>query len=336
MSKDPILPKGVYEFLLTEEEEAGKRNVEETIEDYREKRKFRFTPPVIVTIVVVVLSLIGLAIIYSSPVLREQFEALLAGELGTYKEQLRKAQEDRIREIERLSANKYGSVTLFYSPRDARVTIVERKFKLDCSKSKNDDELIECLRGKVDYSAEPEKKEIDNPSLHIDRSKKEIVEQIPLNDVPIQEASEDRKVVFRYEYLVTIEREGYYPRQFLFTADKERPALQDVETILWIERGPGVFIADFRGADLLPKPETAKDNYVKARKDLLCLMKDVEAKRKAGKNISDEAVSGVELEILNRYGFKTFDDWHRIDAEITKDKRFVQDLEKQLKTHTCQ
>jgi len=335
MSEDPILPKGVHEFLLTEDEETGKREDEEQIEDYREKRKFRFTPPVIVTIVVVILSLIGLGIIYSNPVLREQFEALLAGELGTYKEQLRKAQEDKIREIERLSANRYGSVTLFYSPRDARVTILERKYKLDCSNTENDDQLLECLRGKVDYSKEPETKEIDNPSLHIDRTKREIVEQIPLNDVPIQEASEDRKIVYRYEYLITIEREGYHPRRFLFTADKERPPLQDVETILWIERGPGVFMADFRGADLLPKPETARENYVKARKDLLCLEKEIEAKRKEGKKISEEMVGGFKLEILNRYGFKTFDDWARVQAEILQNKQFMADLEKELRSHKC-
>lgn len=328
--------RDVHELLLTEDEEAGRRKAEPEVLDVRQKRGNFFTPPVIVTIVVLILSAIGLAIIYSVPTLREQFEHLLAGQLGAYKEQLRKMEEDRIREIESLTANKYGSLVLFYSPKDARVTITERKFTLDCSKAKDDVALIECLKGRIDYSQTPVERQIDNPSLHIDRSKREIVEQIPLNDIPIQEGSDDRKVVYRYEYQILIEREGYYPRTFYITGDKERPPIKDVEMLYWTQRGPGFFTVDFQGADLMPTPETAKENYVKARKDLLCLDRDVEKKLKAGKKISEDTVYGVKLEILNRHGFKTFDEWNRIHDALSADKAFVERLNKELKAHRCE
>jgi len=324
------MPKDVHQLLLSSEEEEGKGQLEEEVEDARAPKGPFFTPPVIVALVVVGLSLLGLIIIYSSPTLSEQFSAMLSGELGKYKEQLRKIREDKIREIESLTSNKYGSLALFYSPRDARVTITEAKYKLDCSKAKNEDEQLQCLRGRVDYSQTPEVREIDNPSLHLDRSKKEIVEQIPLNDIPIQEASEDRKQVFRYEYTIKIEADGYYPRTFFITGDKERPPVKDVEMLFWEQKGPGVFMADFRGADLMPKPETAKENYKKARMDMVCIDKEVEAKRKAGKNISEDTVQGLYLELINRHGFKTFDEWNRIDSDLRKDEAFFKQLEKEL------
>lgn len=332
MDPNNQLPKDVHELLLSPDEEEGGhgRTEDEVVEDARQPKGPFFTPPVIVTCVVLALTAIGLLIIYSSPTLSEQFNAMLAGELGKYKEQLRKAREDKIRDIENLTGNKYGSLTLFYSPRDAKVTIIEQKYRLDCSSAKNEDEQLACLKKKMDYNQTPETREIDNPSLHLDRSKKEVVEQIPLNDIPIQEASDDRKQIFRYEYLIKIEADGYYPRQFFITGDKERPQPKDYETLYWEQKGPGVFMADFRGADLLPKPETAKENYKKARKAMVCIDKEVEEKRKAGKNISDDTVQGLYLELINRNGFKTFEEWYRIEQELKKDTAFMKEFEKEL------
>lgn len=333
--------KGDRHLLITDEAQEAKYLESESEFSIEPKGTNIFTPPVVVTLAVIVLSAIGLGIIYSSDELSEQFQAMLAGELGKYKEERRKAREDKIREIEMLTTNKYGSLVLFYSPRDAYVNITEKKFKLDCTSEaeKGEDAHLACLRRKFDYTQRPEERQIDNPSLHLDRSnpqKKQVVEQIPLNDIPIQETSDDRKILYRYEYEIKIHRDGYYPRVFYLTGDKERPPIKDVEPLLWEQRGPGVFMADFRGADLLPKPETAKENYVKARIALICEVdKEVEAKRKAGKRITDEQVQGYYLEIINRHGFKTFDEWNRINSELMKDQAFVKDLEAQLKKVTC-
>jgi hypothetical protein len=330
--------KDVHELLLTEEEEEGRRrrDADDIVEDARRRDGPFFTPPVIVSCIVGILTVIGLIIVYSSPSLSEQFSAMLSGELGKYKEQFRKVREDRIREIENLTSNKYGGVTLFYSPRDAKVTITERKYKLDCSTAADEDKQLLCLRGRIDYNQKPEERQIDNPSLHIDRAKKQIVDQIPLNDIPIQESSEDRKQVFRFEYLIQIERDGYYPRRFFVTGDKDHPVTEkEVEPLFWEQKGPGIYMVDFRGADLMPSAETAKENYIKARLDIACVDREVEAKRKAGKNPSEDSIYGIKLEILNRHAFKTFEEWNRIDTELKKDEAFIKQLEKDIAKNPC-
>ena len=72
------LPRDVHELLLTGDEESGRTHGEEPILDARRpKREKFFTVPVIVIAVTVVLSLIGMGIIYASPVLSEQFSATI-------------------------------------------------------------------------------------------------------------------------------------------------------------------------------------------------------------------------------------------------------------------
>lgn len=330
------LPKDVHELLLTGDEEEGRSRIaEDVITDARRpKREKFFTTPVIVILVVAALTLVGLGVIYSNAVLSEQFSAMLSGELGKYKEQLRKVREDKVREIESVTGNRYGSLTLFYSPRTARVTITEFKYKLDCSKSSGDDETLACLRKKVDYSQTPEQRQIDNPSLKL--KDKEIVEQIPLNDIPIQEASDDRKVLFRYDLTVVIEADGYYPRKFFLTGDKEHGRAEEGwESLFWEQKGPQIWMVDFRGADLLPKPETARENYKKALNDWECIKREVENKRKAGKNVSADTESGLFIEILNRNGFKTFEEFNVIDVELRKDEKFARDFDAELKKVDC-
>jgi hypothetical protein len=330
------LPKDVHELLLNIDEEEGRTHVaDDVITDARRpKREKFFTVPAIVIMVVVALSAIGLAVIYSNAVLSEQFSAMLSGELGKYKEQLRKVREDKVREIESVTGNRYGSLTLFYSPRTARVTITEYKYKLDCSKFTNDDEQLNCLRKKVDYTQKPEQRQVDNPSLHL--VEKQVVEQIPLNDIPIQEASDDRKTLFRYDLTVVIEADGYYPRKFFLTGDKEHARNEEGwETLFWEQKGPQIWMTDFRGADLLPKPETARANYEKALKDWECIRREIENKRKAGKNVSADTESGLFIEILNRNGFKTFEEFNVIDVELRKDEKFAKSFDADLKGVEC-
>ena len=330
------LPKDVHELLLNREEESGHTHVASDVvtDARRPKREKFFTIPVIVITVVVALSVIGLGVIYSSPVLSEQFSAMLSGELGKYKEQLRKVREDKVREIESVTGNRYGSLTLFYSPRTARVTITEFKYKLDCSKASGEDATLACLKKKVDYSQTPEQKSIDNPSMKL--KDKEVVEQIPLNDIPIQEASDDRKTLFKYEMTVVIEAEGYHPRKFLLTGDKEHGRAEEGwETLFWEQKGPQIWMVDFRGADLLPKPETARENYKKALTDWECIRREIDNKRKSGKNVSEDTESGLFIEILNRNGFKTFEEFNVIDVELRKDEAFAKQFDADLKKVPC-
>ncbi len=330
------LPKDVHELLLNREEEGGHTHAaQDVITDARRpKREKYLTVPVIVILVSLALTAVGLGVIFSSAVLSEQFSAMLSGDLGKYKEQLRKVREDKVREIESVTGNRYGSLSLFYSPRTARVTITEYKYKLDCSKASGDDETLACLRKKVDYSQKPEVRQIDNPSLKL--KDKEIVDQIPLNDIPIKEASDDRKTLFFYDMTVVIETDGYYPRKFFLTGDKEHGRGEEGwESLFWEQKGPQVWMVDFRGADLLPKPETARENYKKALNDWECIKREIDGKRKAGKSVSGDTENGLFIEILNRNGFKTFEEFNVIDVELRKDDKFAKSFDADLKKVVC-
>lgn len=332
------LPRDVHELLLSPPEEEGKSIPVKEILDSRkqgEKRPF-FTAPVIVIIVVALLTGAGIAYIMADDIRAEQFDAMLNGELGKYKESLRKAQEDRIRDIEAVTGNRYGSLTLFYSPKTAQVHIKEFKYTQDCSHLSDEMELLSCLRKAPDYTQTPVTREVDNPSLHLDKEKKEIVEQIPLNDIPIQEASEDRKIVYRYEYEIRIEADGYHPRYFFITGDRERTKDEEGwQTLFWDQKGPGLFMADFQGADLMPTAETAKENYKSALIAIECIRREIEAKRKEGKNITEDTVQGLYIELLNRNGFKTFEEFNIIDQELRKDEEFFAAFQKELAAVTC-
>ena len=99
----------------------------------------------------------------------EQFDAILKGELGRHKEELRKVQEDHPRKRD-LTGNKYGSVTLFYS-QDAQVMMKQMKYT-QCSSFAATRKTLLCLKTAFDYTQKPEVKEIDNKSLHLDKEKK--------------------------------------------------------------------------------------------------------------------------------------------------------------------
>jgi len=258
------------------------------------------------------------------------------GELGKYKESLRKAQEDRIRDIEAVTGNKYGSLTLFYSPKTARVSIKEFKYTQDCSQFTDEIEILTCLKKATDYSQTPVTREVDNPSLHLDKEKKEIIEQIPLNDIPIQESNDERNTIYRYEYEIQIEADGYHPRYFFITGDREHPKnVENWVTLFWDMKGPGLYMADFQGADLMPTAETAKENYKKALSDIECIKREIDAKRKEGKTITDDTVQGLYIELLNRNGFKTFEEFNIIDQELRKDEEFFAAFQKELASITC-
>jgi hypothetical protein len=331
------LPKDVHELLLSGREEDGKPGIDDAVVDARRpKREKFFTVPVIVVIIVALLTAGGIGYIYSDDILSEQFEAMLAGELGKYKEQLRKAREDKIREIENITGNKYGTLTLYYSPRESEVTITEYRYTQECTSATDDDSLLACLKTKLDYAQKPVIKDIDNPSKHIDRAKKEFVEQIPLNDIPIQEASDDRKTMYRYEYEILIASEGYHPRQFFITGERDRGRTEDREweTLFWDQKGPGVFMADFRGADLMPKPETAKENFKQAMLQIECIRREVEAKEKEGRKIANE--TDLYTEILNRNGFRTFEEFNAIDVELRKEEAWYAEVMAEVGKVVCE
>ncbi len=238
-------------------------------------------------------------------------------------------------DIEELTDNRYGSVTLTYTPADAKVVIEQLKFKNDCSQfAGNPDGMLACLKKGPDYSANPEVSPIDNKSLHLNRDQREIIESLPFTDMPIQESNDERTISWAYEYKIEIIREGYEPRKFHFTGDRKRIGALGMgwESRFWDMKGPGLYMVDFQGADLAPKPETAKLNYIATVRDSECIRREVMAKRDAGKNISEEQVGNVFAEIRKKNGIRTVDDFSKIESFLRQTEpewfeSFLRDIE---------
>ena len=95
-----------------------------------------------------------------------------------------------------------------------------------------------------------------------------------------------------YHYKIVISREGYEPMTTAFSPDD------------WQRLGPGNRIIPWPGLDLVPKPETAKENFYKAMLELHCIL------RKDGVQGLDldslVQVADAEREIIRlRNAFKT-------------------------------
>lgn len=326
----------VEDLLLPED---GKR-VSRAAADVETEEKVSFaalmkTPAAITIMIVLGLVAISLMVIFSNESLRTQFHHTMRGELGQYKAELARLEAEKIRDIENLTGNKHGSVTLTYTPADAKVVIEQLKFKKDCSQfAGNGDDVLACLKKGTDYSASPEVKPIDNKSLHLNRDQKEIVESLPFTDMPIQESNDERTIVWAYEVKIEITREGYEPRKFHFTGDRTRIGAfgEGWESKFWDMKGPGLYMVDFQGADLAPKPETAKLNYIATVKESECIRREVMAKRDAGKNISEEQVGNVFADIRKKNGIRTVDDFAKIESFLRQTEpewfeKFLKEIE---------
>jgi hypothetical protein len=256
--------------------------------------------------------------------LSEQISAFFSRDLGKMKNAEKEAVLTRMREIETLTTNRYGTVTLFYYPKNAKVHLTQIKSE------ETVEQYVDRIKRGIDNRKPVEKKEIPNTSLQL--REKQIIEQLPFENLPILEKSEDTTRVYTYDYDVLIEREGYEPRKFFFFSKESTRLVQGAEALVWEQRGPGIFLIEFKGADLLPKPETARENFVKAKHDMLCLEKRIKNEKL---DIPASDIDGYYSEIRARFGFKTSDDWKRIEEELKKDAEWWKDMEKQIAKDPC-
>jgi len=256
------------------------------------------------TIVCLVLLGAGVLAMASSAKLRDQLDAFLSGEIAKYKLAEKKIWEDRFREIESKTKPFYGDVVLTYYPQDAKVTIKDSVKTFGSFKDYQD--------GKV---ASTEEKTIPNQTDKLKPG--EIVKQLPLRDLPVREreftgprldnpdgittdelAKVDLKVN-EHEYKVTIEKEGYKPRDFVFAVAQ------------WDRPSPTVnAMFNFPGCDLEPEPETMKANFIGAHKEMYCLRQFEKDKQK---------LYDFDKQIQVRNHFKTTEEFERIGDALKSD-----------------
>ncbi len=182
------------------------------------------------------------------------------------------------------SVNVYGDVTLTYFPADAKVTIEQvTKFQDGAAWGAKSAEMKEVGRKPI-------------PNKTADLHEGQTIERLPLLNLPIfeSEKGEDGSVqnVSYYEYKVTFTREGYHPQEKTWREDD------------WQRVGPGNRVIPWSGLDLVPKPETIKENFAKSMAEIFCLMKI-----KSYNTVSDAAADENFQMLLMRNRIKTKEDF---------------------------
>ena len=189
---------------------------------------------------------------------------------------------------------RYGDIVLTYFPQDARVTITQ---------------IIKYQQGFEGPIAKTEEVEIKNKSSELKPN--EIVEQLPLMNLPVLERERDEegniKTIRHYSYRIKIERDGYEPREWTFDPND------------WQRLGPDVnWSIPWEGADLTPKPETVREPFSKAYKEMVCLDAYYEKTgKKAG--MTEAGLAGMRKEIEIRNGFKSTTEFENFKQMLMAD-----------------
>jgi hypothetical protein len=191
----------------------------------------------------------------------------------------------------------YGDITLTYFPKDARVDIFQKMYLKDGKDWKADtaglgEVVKDCAvllteeRKKVlaqgnfgDPICNAETGEVSIPNQSQKLAEGEYVERLPLRNLPIFQTERHPlcekdavtcdldvagsvKLARNYEYRIVFTREGYEPHELVITREG------------WTKgAGASNYIYMWNGLDLQPKPETLRDNFIRARGQLFCLMK---------------------------------------------------------------
>ena len=183
----------------------------------------------------------------------QEVQAFVDGSIVEFKTAEVERLKKKWRREDQESTNVYGDVTLTYFPADARLTI---------------EQVTKHQDGATWGAKSAEMKEVGRkpiPNKTTELKEGQTIERLPLMNLPIFESdkAEDGsvKAVYYYDYKVTFTREGYHPQEKTWREDD------------WQRVGPGNRIIPWSGLDLVPKPETIKENFAKSMGEIFCLMK---------------------------------------------------------------
>ncbi len=253
----------------------------------------------------------GVAYIMSDSEARADMEAFLRGsDCGPSANEscIRVRKFAKVRAQERLwqeedfrSRHIYGDVTLNYFPQDAKVEIFQKRSRQDGDAFKRREAGAgEPVCGKEKMNAKCEIS-LENETHNL--KERQRVEQLPLKNLPIYITTKDDTTgevteVHTYSYRIVFSREGYEPREFVW--DKKD----------WTRMNPN-YQMQWNGLDLVPKPETYKENFGKAMADIFCYQKL--------KNLGSIAqIKPADLDmILKRNGFKTKELFATAEKQLT-------------------
>ncbi|MFO0746147.1 MAG: hypothetical protein U1F43_10795 [Myxococcota bacterium] len=236
------------------------------------------------------------------------FKGSSCGESGTesclqlYVTQDKRRLEEMWRQEDLRAKPIYGTVEMKYTPQRARVDIWQLKFvKSGSAAARNEAGYGEAVC--VTDAAGQKNCETAIPNKTADLPEGKHVETLKISDLPLYETERDPQTgniakVFTYVYHVKLSFEGYESREFLWRPQDWQPAL-------------GNYAIPNANVDLVAKPETLKDNFVQAHKDLKCLLE-----KKKFQTIEQLAPNEVEG-VYTTNGFKDVSDWKRVEEVLT-------------------
>jgi len=245
------------------------------------------------------------------------------------------AQEERWADEDYRARPVYGDITLNYFPKDARVDIYQTVALKDGDKWRADEagngevlkdcgELLSDTRkaklsggGFGDATCNAETGEVSIPNQSQKLAEGEQVERLPLRNLPIfyternplcergsvtcdMNTSGNVKVARNYEYRIVFSREGYEPHELKITREG------------WTKgAGSSNYIYFWNGLDLQPKPETLRDNFILAKRQIFCLMQiqKIESYDKLPEENRDL--------IMARNGFKNWEAFIEVEGVLT-------------------
>ncbi|MGB0588467.1 MAG: hypothetical protein ACPGU1_02195 [Myxococcota bacterium] len=203
---------------------------------------------------VAVVGILGhLLLIGASESRSQELQAFVDGNIVEYKTAEVLRLKKQWRDEDRRARNIYGDVTLTYFPADSTVKVSQVTYFQEG----------ESWRKELADRKEVGRKDMPNETAKLTEG--QTIERLPLLNLPIFEAEKGENgsvnKVYSYEYELEFTREGYHPQKKTWRQDN------------WQRIGPGNRIIDWSGLDLVPKPETIKENFANAMGDIHCLMK---------------------------------------------------------------
>lgn len=276
---------------------------------------------------IVVMAIIGAGIFYiaTDEEKSEQLKTFFAGNIEQYKEQDKKAEEAQFRKVQSATRNQYGGVTLEYSPKDAKVKMEQLVW------TESFDAFVDrTMKGGADTRQGPTAKLIPNKTDTL--KEREMVDSLPFENLPLRQKTEDEKSIETYAYQVTIHKDLYYERTFLFiTEDHPVKPGDEVEVLKFSQTGPDIFSLPWSGADLMPKPELMKPKYVAAIIEFNCYKDSPDGKKKT-QDEQDYEFKSIKV----RNDFATDTQWNEVETALRRNEVLWPQIEEEIKAGTCE
>lgn len=334
-------PDGIFDPAVVDEKKVENYTPEISVIDESKARRIGFVLFAVAAVAIAISTLLVATSSEASTRIGRFFQGFECGETGRenclvdyiYAEAREK--EAQWREEDYRARPIYGDITLTYFPKDARVDIYQTMYLKDGAEWRADtaglgEVIKDCgqllpearrkqlaAAGHGDPTCNAETGEISFPNQSHVLKEGEYVERIPLRNLPIfqterhplcergavtcdEDTAGSVRLARNYEYRIVFSREGYEPHELKITKEG------------WTKgAGSSNYVYFWNGLDLQPKPETLRDNFILAKRQIYCLMQiqKIESYEKLPAENRDL--------IMSRNGFKSWEAFLEVEGVLT-------------------